>query len=409
MVELGAVFERLESPVPRVILHLDMDAFFASVEQADNPALRGLPVIVGGEHRGVVSAASYEARRFGVHSAMPTSTAHKLCPGGVFLRGRHERYAEVSGRIMAILRSMVPVVEQTSVDEAYMDATGMERLAGSPRALAAQLKAAIRAETDLSCSVGIAPNKFLAKIASELDKPDGLAVIEPEHVPELLRTLPVAKLPGIGPRTQAVLQRFGVRVAADVCNFPVSFWAEKLGSWGPVLYARAQGIDDRPLCPDWAMKSSSAENTLEADTLDRELLKAWLQRQAERVGRDLRDHGLFGRTVTLKVKFADFTGLTRSRSLARATNRTKVIFATAAALLDDLSMPRAVRLIGLGVSNFADGPDQGLLIPGLEPEADTLDLALDAIRSRHGNRAVVVGRMFDMDRHRGEPPDSSEE
>jgi len=381
---------------PRIIMHLDMDAFFASVEQADNPELRGKPVIIGGEERGVVSAASYEARKYGVRSAMPSATAHRLCPQGVFLKGRMRRYKEVSDQVMAVLRGLVPLVEQTSVDEAYIDATGTERLHGPARKLAAHLKAEIRAATQLTCSVGIAPNKFLAKVASDMDKPDGLYEIRPQDVENFLRELPVSKIPGVGPSCLAVLKKLGVSMAADVPRFSREFWLERLGKWGGVLFDRARGIDERPLSTCHEPKSSSAENTFSRDMDDPQFLRKWLWRQAERVGRDLRENRWFGRTVTLKLKYADFTQITRSRSLPLATNSTRVIYETSSALLAQVPLAGKVRLIGVGVSNFDRGETQLSLLDALQPRPDKLDLALDAIRGRFGDQALVQGRVFEF-------------
>ena len=389
--------ERLEDDAPgpeRVIMHLDMDAFFASVEQLDNPELRGKPVIVGGSGpRGVVSAASYEARKFGVRSAMPGVTARRLCPQGIFVRGRMRRYSEASKQVMAVLRARVPVVQQTSVDEAYIDATGTGRLEGSPGELAARLKAEILAATGLTCSVGVAPNKFLAKIASDMDKPDGLTVIEPVQVPEFLHSLPVNKIPGVGPRSAAALARLNIKTVADIQRYPEEFWVERFGKWGKALFERGHGRDDRPVASGRGAKSSSSEVTFSTDIGDRAELKDWLWRQAERVGRDLRRHGWYGRTVTLKVRLADFSLRTRSRTLPRPTNRTRTIFDTACALLDAMTLPDKVRLIGVGMSNFDSGDDQLALLPqAVGPEADPLDVAVDAIREKFGDGVLVPGR-----------------
>ncbi len=382
--------------VTRVIMHLDMDAFFASVEQVDNPELKGQPVIIGGQERGVVSAASYEARKFGVRSAMPSAAARRLCPQGIFLKGRMHRYAEVSAQVMAVLRGLVPVVEQTSVDEAYVDATGTERLYGPPTELGRRLKREIRQATRLSCSVGIAPNKFLAKIASDMDKPDGLHEIKLQDVQNFLRDLPVDKIPGVGPGCMKVLGKLKIKTASDVLRFSREFWVEKFGKWGCVLHDRARGIDGRTVSPEHETKSSSAENTFSRDVDDPEFLRGWMWRQSERVGRDLREHGWFGRTVTLKVKYADFTQITRSRSLHGATNSTRVIHETAVSLLAEINLTRKVRLIGVGVSNFDKGDGQLSLLDSLDPRPDRLDLAMDAIRDKFGDKILVQGRVFDL-------------
>jgi DNA polymerase-4 len=378
------------------ILHLDMDAFFASVEQLDDPALRGKPVIVGKGDRGVVSAASYEARKFGVHSAMPVAHARRLCPGGVFVAGRMRRYAEVSRQVMAVLGEFSPLVEQASVDEAYLDVTGTVRLFGPPEELARKIQARVREATGLSCSVGVAPVKFLAKIASDFRKPGGVTVIEPGAVEAFLRDLPVGNIPGVGGKTLPRLASLGVKTCGDVLKYSREFWEGQLGEWGRVLHARARGIGSTEVVTHWEAKSSSAENTFEHDLADLEELKRWLLKQSERVGRDLRKHGWLGRTVTLKVKYADFKQITRSHTLSDPTDSDVVIFETASALLDKASLTKRVRLIGVGVSNFAKGQEQLSLLPpdaGKE-KAGKLDRAVDAIRDKHGKAAVKRGRVF---------------
>lgn len=388
------------------ILHLDMDAFFASVEQHDDPSLKGLPVIIGQGARGVVSAASYEARVFGVHSAMPVAEARRLCPQGVFLPGNRHRYAAVSRVVMATLERYSPLVEPASIDEAYVDITGTEPLFGPPETLGRAIKAAIREETGLSCSVGIAPVKFIAKIASDYDKPDGLTVVAPEQVTVFLAELPVGKIPGVGKRGQATLARFGVRLVGDVLAYPPDFWKRHCGKWGLDLYARAQGLGSDVVNPDRETKSVSAENTFARDTADRDRLRAWLLLQAERVGRELRREGLRGRTVTLKLKFNDFKQITRSRTLADPTDDDSVIFTAAARLLDAESLPKAVRLIGLGLSNFGEKPRQLSLFDAPETatqaRSDKINAALDAIRDKFGRAAIVRGRLFDFDKEKKE-------
>ena len=380
---------------PCRILHLDMDAFFASVEQADNPELKGKPVIVGGEKRGVVSACSYEARTFGIHSAMPSATARRLCPHGVFLPGRMHRYAEISRQVMAILGAFSPLVEQASVDEAYLDITGCETLFGPPRDMALRIKTEIRAATALNCSIGIAPVKFLAKIASDYRKPDGLFILEPEDVPAFLLTLPVAKIPGVGKSTQAMLAQLGVTLTGDILRFPRDFWERRFGKTGLHLYGRAQGMGSTEIITSRDPKSDSAENTFPQDTRDTEQLHAWLLHQAERVGRSLRSSNLKGRTVTLKIKFADFRQITRSHTLAEPTNTTRTIFQTTRDLLAKTPLPQPVRLLGTAVSNFANPPRQLSLLDDLaEPQRQQhLDAALDEIQEKYGRESVVRGRL----------------
>lgn len=385
----------------RWIMHIDMDAFFASVEQLDDPALRGRAVIVGGGARGVVCAASYEARRFGVRSAMPLGTARALCPQGIFVPGRRSRYAELSRVIMDILGRFSPLVEPASIDEAYLDASGLERLFGPPEKLAASVKDAVREGTGgLSCSVGAAEVKFLAKIASEVNKPDGIFILRPEETPAFLRALPVERMPGVGRNTLPRLAEFGVRTVADVLRYPESFWERRMGAWGRMLFARAQGRDDRELQSAYEAKSESAESTFDEDSRDKAFLRRRLAAHAERVGARLRAKRLAARTVTLKVKYADFRQITRSRTLPERICSTQSIFDAACGLLDALELEAPVRLVGLGVSRFEPEREQARLSPADAREREEkrrvrLDLTLDAVRSRFGGKALVRGRLFD--------------
>jgi DNA polymerase-4 len=383
----------------RFIAHIDMDAFFASVEQLDHPQWRGLPLAVGDGPRSVVSAASYEIRKFGVRSAMPVAQAKRLCPQGVFVPVRMWRYKEMSRRVMAVLQRFSPLVEQASVDEAYLDATGLERLFGPPEELALAIRAEVRRETELSCSVGIAPVRFLAKIASDYNKPDGQTIIRRQEMRAFLDHLPVQKIPGVGGRTLDILTGLGVRLAGEVLRHPQEFWRDRLGERGLWLFELAQGRDDRPVTPFTPPKSSSAENTFLRDTHDPATLRRWLLLQAERVGADLRAQGVRGRTVTLKATFADFRKLTRSRTLSEPVNDTRSIFETALDLLQELNPRQDLRLIGVGVSQFGERPRQLSL---LEPEAAArpraaLDNALDAVRGRFGKGAIVRGDLLGFD------------
>jgi DNA polymerase-4 len=284
----------------RWIIHIDMDAFFASVEQLDKPELRGKPVIVGGGARSVVSAASYEARRFGVRSAMPMTTARKLCAHAAFVPVRHARYAEVSRTIMDILGRFSPRVEAASIDEAYLDATGLERLFGPPEELAGKIQQAVREDAgDLSCSIGAASVKFLAKIASDVNKPGGIFILRPEDASAFLRALPVERLPGVGKSFLRELAALGVSTAADVLRYPQGFWERRMGAWGYMLFARAQGIDAREVVTEREAKSESAEQTFPEDSLDKNYLKRRLFAHAERVGARIRARNKSARTVTL--------------------------------------------------------------------------------------------------------------
>ncbi|MBQ8173547.1 MAG: DNA polymerase IV [Mailhella sp.] len=383
-------------------MHMDMDAFFASIEQRDDPSLKGKPLIVGGEHRGVVSTCSYEARRFGVRSAMPIAEARRRCPHGIYIRPRMRRYAEVSAIVHETLKSFSPLVEMASVDEAYLDATGLERIFGPVEEMGRQLKAAVREATGgLTCSVGIAPVKFLAKIASEQRKPDGLFLLRPEEVPVFLSDLPVRSVPGVGRHFAADLAQIGVKTCGDVMRYSEEFWKRKFGKAGVVLWARAQVMDTREVVPWTPPKSESADVTLAEDNRDLEILRTWLMRHDERVGSSLRRHGLAGRTVTLKIKYADFRLITRQVTLAHRISSTETIYDTACSILEGLELTDRVRLIGVGVSGFeAGGPSQLSLMPAPEPEKDEkrrgkLDKAVDALRARYGRDAVVRGRLFE--------------
>jgi DNA polymerase-4 len=382
----------------RRIIHLDMDAFYAAVEQADNPELRGLPVIIGGTHRGVVSAASYEARKFGVHSAMPMYQARRLCPQGVVLPVRMSRYKEVSRQVMEILSQISPLVEQVSIDEAYLDITGTRALHGPSVELARRIKQQVYTQTSLTCSIGLAPNKFLAKIASDLHKPDGLTVIEEGEVADFLRSLPVGKIPGVGAKTVKTLESYGVYVVGQVLDFPLAFWVQKLGKSGAGLYEKAQGIDLSEVESEGEAKSIGAENTLPEDTDDLEELKKWLLAQCERVGRELRTKGYKGKTITLKIKFADFKQITRSYTLLPATQSTELIYSIILKLLSELKIQSQVRLTGVAVANFAPAMVQRSLFPNpLLIRQERLDNALDNIQKKFGYKAIRRGRLQDFE------------
>lgn len=384
----------------RWIMHVDMDAFYASVEQLDNPKLKGKPVIVGGGARGVVSAASYEARRFGVHSALPMAVARRLCPGGEFVPVRMERYKEVSQVVQKVLHRFSPCVEQASVDEAYLDATGLERLFGPVEKMSIRLKAAVQQATHgLTCSVGVAPVKFLAKIASDLKKPDGLFVLQPKDVPGFLAGFPVSGIPGVGKSLIVRLESLGVRSCSDVQRYTRSFWERRFGKVGVCLWERAQGLDPREVEPFVPPKSESAETTFSEDTQDLDFLRARLLQQADRVGRSLRRQALKGKVITLKIKYADFHQISRQTTLPEPVCATDTIYETACRLLDALTLENKVRLIGVGVSGFDNMPRQ-LFLPvtsfsrSKEKRRNRLDAALDLLRDRFGDSVVLPGRLF---------------
>jgi len=341
---------------PRTILHLDLDAFYASVEQLDDPTLRGRPVIVGGtSNRGVVCAASYEARRFGVRSAMPSVRARRLCPDGVFLRPRFERYGELSDRIFDIYRRYTPLVEPLSLDEAFLDVTASRALHGEGPAIAAAIRSAVRAESGLTVSAGVAEVKLAAKIATDFGKPDGLTVVPPGGVAAFLAPLPVGRLWGVGEVTEGSLRALGVATIGDLARLPEAALAAAIGGErAHALRELARGHDDRDVVPDEGLKSVGGEETFDADVRGEAALARCLLLQAARVGRRLRAHGLRGRVVTLKVKYADFTMVTRRITLADPTDDDGAIYQAARAQLTRIDPARAVRLAGVTVSGFEE-------------------------------------------------------
>ncbi|WP_321400660.1 DNA polymerase IV [Maridesulfovibrio sp.] len=385
----------------KYIMHIDMDAFFASVEQLDNPELRGKPVGVGSLHeRSVLSAASYEARKFGVRSAMPVRQALKLCPELQVVSGSRHRYKEISHKVMEVLGNYTPVVEQASIDEAYIDITGTEKLFGPPLQIARSIKSDIRKATGLTASVGIAPVKFLAKIASDLNKPDGISIIKANQVQDFLKKLPVEKIPGVGKKALPRLRSFGITYAADLRRYPPEFWKERFGERGLVLYDKGAGIDPTPVTGRAPMKSSSAENTFGADVSDIHTLKTLLLKQSERIAADIRSHEVKGRTVTLKIKFPDFRQITRSRTLDSRTSHAGTIYKTVCALLDAERPLGPVRLIGVGISNFEGRNRQLSLLedpekPNKNKKLDQLDKAVDQVRSKFGKNILTRGRLLE--------------
>ena len=386
------------STMNRVILHIDMDAFYASVEQMDNPALKGRPVIVGGtSNRGVVSAASYEAREFGVRSAMPIFKAKQRCPDGVYLPVRMNRYQEVSRQVMEILKRFSPLVEQVSIDEAYMDISGVDKLLGLPRDIGLELKHSIKETTSLTCSIGIAPNKFLAKVASDLDKPDGLTIIPPEKVPQFIQRLPIGKVPGVGKKAVQTLHKMRVVTLGDVRELRERALFEKTGKFGERLFRLSRGIDETPVVPHMASKSISSEKTLSVNTNDQEILKKKLMTQSEMVGKRAREKGVKGTTVTLKLKRADFTQMTRRVTMEEATNSTNTIYEQGLKLLAQVKASTKFRLIGIGLSNLvtvAEIPKQLDLFGKTEPHEkswENVERAMDTIKERFGRDAIRRG------------------
>lgn len=398
----------------RVILHVDMDAFFASVELLRRPELRGRPVIVGGSGaRGVVAAASYEARSYGVHSAMPSMRARALCPDAVFLDGDHAHYAEVSARLMDLFRSVTPLVEPLSLDEAFLDVTGSLRLLGEPEHLALDLRNRVVEQEQLWCSIGIAPNKFLAKLATNRAKPrasrggpvpgSGVHTVAQGSEFDFLHPLPVERIWGVGPATLAKLHQLSVRTVEDLAAVPLERLGLVLGEGSAAhLHALAHGRDDRPVVPDQEPKSISHEETFATDLTSMDQLRAEVVRLSDAVAARLRHHGYRGRTVHLKVRYRDFSTVTRSRTLDAPTDRGDVLLDTAWTLLLSLPVERGVRLVGVGTSKLSSEPDQlQLFEPDESGHWDAANTAVDAIRSRFGSSLIGPARLAGRQRAPG--------
>ena len=389
---------------PRAITHVDMDAFYASVEQRDRPELRGLPVIVGADPkgRGVVSAASYEARVFGVRSAMPIGKAARLCPQGVFVPVDMEKYARVSDEIMAILGDFSPLVEPVSVDEAFIDLTGTDSLFGPPAEAVRQIKQRIRDETGLTASAGLAANKFIAKIASDLRKPDGMVVVEPGREAEFLAPLPIERLWGVGKATAKSLGALGIATIGQLQRLPRATLVSRLGGHGADLHDLAFGRDERAVEPWTAPKSMGAETTFERDTDDRTRLQTTLRGHAERVARELRAGGVAASRVTLKLRFADFRTLTRSHT-GDPTQDGLELYRRVMVLFARERLVQRVRLIGLSASTL--GPMESGQLNLLDPNAvrrERLARAVDGITGRFGTGAIRPAAL--VRRPPGQPP-----
>ena len=384
----------------RAIIHLDMDAFYAAVEVLDAPELRGKPVIVGGsKERGVVSSASYEARKFGVHSAQPIATAARLCPQGVFLPVRMWRYQEVSQHIFKIFQGFSPLVEPLSLDEAFLDVTGSTRLFGTPEEIARKIKEQVVEETGLTVSAGVAPSKFVAKIASDMQKPDGLTIVPEGRVREFLEPLPIEKLWGVGKATRKTLANLGVKTIGDLGLLSSKLLMKKLGKQGLHLYLLAKGVDQREVEPEREVKSIGHEDTYPMDISDLGEARKQLLSLANRVAKRLRRHGFVGRTVTLKVKYFDFVQITRSITLGEPTDDSRKIFQTCCDLLGKTEVgKRPVRLLGISLSQLSDSDETKQLALFTEADPDKrrrLNRALDTISEKFGDEAIVPGTLLE--------------
>lgn len=379
----------------RWIIHIDMDAFFAAVEQRDDPALRGRPIIVGGVgRRGVVATASYEARRYGVHSAMPMAEARRLCPQGVFMPGDHRKYGRVAGEIRAILTAFSPLVEPLSLDEAFLDVTGMEWLYPDPAAIAVAIKKRIRDELGLVASAGLAPNKFLAKLASDWGKPDGLVAVRPGEEAAFLRDMPVSRLWGVGEKTAGQLRAVGISTIGQVAAADAKLLARHFGQGAEEMRRLALGLDERPVVPEHEPKSVGNEVTFVEDLKAREDIETCLLALSQKVGRRLRHGGHAGRTVTVKVRFASFRTITRSRTLAEATALGDTIHRTALEIMAGVNVTEGVRLLGVTVSNLQAGGDQLSLFSAADDKKLKVSAAVDRLQDRFGEGAVTRGRLL---------------
>ena len=380
-----------QSEHQRWIMHVDMDAFYASVEILDNPDLKGLPVIVGGRSaRGVVSTCSYEARKFGVHSAMPLFEARRLCPHGVYLPVRPHRYAEMSGKIMAIFRETSPLVEQLSIDEAFLDLTGMERLGGA-ETIAHQVQDRIQEELKLSASVGLAPNKFLAKLASDMDKPHGFVKITPGEAEAMLAPMPVTKIFGIGRSAEDKLKQFGIEKIGQLASADVTILRKVFGINAEQVKRLARGLDDRPVVNEEEAKSIGKENTFDYDLTDFESCRDEVLDLSGQVGWRLRRENLAGHTVTLKVKFADFHTITRSSTGDRLIAWDEDIFSLAEQMLRKINVKPGVRLLGVSVSSLSRPEDEPVLGFAEDERMQRRNRAIDSLKSKFGENIIKRG------------------
>lgn len=379
----------------RTILHADLDAFYASVEVLDDPSLAGRPVIVGGRagERGVVSAASYEARRFGVHSAMPLRTAARRCPQGVFLPGRPDRYRELSEQVMGIFASYTPLVEPISLDEAFLDVSASAAAFGDGETIARRIKARVRDEVGLVVSVGVATNKLCAKVASDLRKPDALVVVPPGGEAAFLAPLPIRRLWGVGPQAQAALAEHGVTTIGQLAALTSETLHRRFGRHGDDLASRARGVDRAPVEPFHAPKSVGHEHTFSTDTADVGRLEATLLDLAESVATRLRRHGLVAGAVQLKLRYEGFETLTRQAPLSRQTSESEVLYLGVVELLRrTLTAGRGVRLVGVTAISLADAQQLTLFDDGTRH--DRLTRSIDLVRERYGDRAITRARLL---------------
>jgi DNA polymerase IV len=382
----------------RTIMHIDLDAFFVSVEQVFQPELRGKPVVVGGrpDRRGVVAAASYEARAFGLHSGMPLATAVRLCPQAIFIEGNFHRYLDASEKFMKILSDFSPFIEPMGLDEAYLDVTGFESLHGTIRQMALTIKQQVKNELGLVASIGIAPCKVVAKVASDFSKPDGLVEVLQGQAAAFLSPLPIGDLPGIGKKTEPVLRGLGIKTIGELARLSPAALKSRFGVFGEMLHRFANGIDDRKVLPPGAAKSISRETTFARDTRDSVFMEATLRYLTERVGLELRAQEKQAKCILMKFRYADFTTITRSKSLKQAIDADQIIFGVGLELLHRalVADKQAVRLIGIGVSNLMETGQQLTMFDSSARRLGRLNQAIDRIRLKYGFTAIQTCRTF---------------
>ena len=379
------------------ILHVDMDAFFASVTERDHPELKGKAVVIGAGVRGVVTSANYEARKFGIKAAMPVGRAQRLAPHAIFIPPDHKRYSEVSEHIMEIFHSFTPLVEPISLDEAFLDVTKARRLLGDGRAIATAIRAKVEAQEGITCSVGIASSKFIAKLASQRCKPNGILEIPTDRVLTFLHPLPVSALWGVGPKTNEALERLGLHTVGDIAQTPQQTLIRALGqAAGESLYELAWGRDDRDVIPEEPDKSISAAETFDRDIDDPAVVAKEILRMCERASSRMRERSLFAKTITLKIRFADFTTINRSKTLPLPIDTTHEIYEVAKALYDALSIERArIRLVGVSLDNLHTDSHEQLVLGARESSWRELQGGIDAAKARFGSDSVRPGRLID--------------
>ena len=387
----------MSSELEPTILHVDMDAFFASVTERDHPELKGKAVVIGAGVRGVVTSANYEARKFGIKAAMPVGKAQRLAPHAIFIPPDHKRYSEVSEHIMEIFHSFTPLVEPISLDEAFLDVTKARRLLGDGREIATAIRAKVEEQEGITCSVGIASSKFIAKLASQRCKPNGMLEIPTDRVLTFLHPLPVSALWGVGPKTNEALERLGLHTVGDIAQTPPQTLIRALGqAAGESLYELAWGRDDREVIPEEPDKSISAAETFDRDIDDPEIIAKEILRMCERASSRMRERSLFAKTITLKIRFADFTTINRSKTLPLPIDTTHEIYEVAKGLYEGLSIERArIRLVGVSLDNLHTDTHEQLVLGGRESSWRELQEGIDAAKARFGRDSVRPGRLIE--------------